>query len=143
VLDDISSIVRIYHNLTMSIGSIEFNVPAQGRGPHRAFQVHPNPAQAEPAGGGLVRARHVSSPRLRQFVTVRSHTDYVCLGFALYTPAPEPLGDRFSSDVGWVAKPRGIPCLDLVSQWCSLAIRDRWNLKKFCPTASRQRNDLG
>src|SRR6266576_2814910 len=69
--------------------------------------------------------------------------DYVCLDFAVYSPASEPLGDRFSSDVGCFAKPRGIPCLDLVPQGCSLAIRDRWNPERFCPTASRQRDDLG
>src|SRR5262245_47017802 len=56
-------------------------------------------------------------------------TDYVCLDFAIYSPATESLGDRFSSDVGCFAESRGIPCLDLGPQWCSLAICDGWNPK--------------
>src|SRR6266508_3424177 len=69
--------------------------------------------------------------------------DYVRSDFAVHGSAPEPLRDSFSSDVGCLAKPRRITCFDLVSERCSLAIRDGRDLIRLRPTAGCQCGDHG
>jgi hypothetical protein len=43
------------------------------------------------------------------------YSDNVRLDLGVHSPPPEPLGDRFSRDVGGFPEPRGVARLDLVS----------------------------
>jgi len=51
----------------------------------------------------------------------------VRLNLAVHCAPPEAPGDRFCREVSCFGQPRGIPCLDLVSQGRSLAVGDRRN----------------
>ena len=68
--------------------------------------------------------------------------DNVRLDLGVHSPPAEPLGDRFGDDVGGFAEQRGVARLYLVSQWRPLAVRDRWDPRRFCPTARCNRGDL-
>jgi hypothetical protein len=68
--------------------------------------------------------------------------DNVRLDLGVHSPPPEPLGDRFGRDVGRFAEQRRVARLDLVSERCPLAVRDRWDPGRFCLTARCNRGDL-
>src|SRR5260370_34938060 len=71
--------------------------------------------------------------------------DYMRLDLAIHRLAAEPVRDRFRGQGGCLRQPRGIPCLDLVSQRGPLAIRDGGVLARHrapagCPGGHGQRS---
>src|SRR5207237_1054515 len=70
-------------------------------------------------------------------------SDDVRLNLAVDRTRSEPLGDSFGCDVGCFAEPRFVARLDLVSQWCPLAVCDRRNLRRCRLTTCRNRIEMG